>query len=80
MIPNITIGDISIDCANPQRMRDFYAAVMGHFKNGPYIIEDIVLDIPKNEVEQRNDEIIEAVYRINNCEYSPIKRFMGKEI
>lgn len=25
MINNLTIGDISIDCANPERTRDFYA-------------------------------------------------------
>jgi len=29
MIPNITIGDLTIDCANPERARDFYAALMG---------------------------------------------------
>lgn len=27
MINNLTIGDISIDCANPGRTRDFYAAL-----------------------------------------------------
>ncbi len=27
MINNLTIGDISIDCANPERTRDFYSAL-----------------------------------------------------
>jgi len=29
MIHTLTIGDISIDCANPTRTRDFYAALTG---------------------------------------------------
>jgi len=29
MIPNLIIGDLQIDCANPQRARDFYAALTG---------------------------------------------------
>jgi hypothetical protein len=29
MINNIIIGDISIDCANPERTRDFYAELTG---------------------------------------------------
>ena len=32
MIPNLTIGDLMIDCANPERARDFYAALTGHEK------------------------------------------------
>ena len=29
MIPNLTIGDITIDCANAELGRDFYADLMG---------------------------------------------------
>jgi len=29
MIPNLTIGDLTIDCANAERARDFYADLMG---------------------------------------------------
>ena len=29
MIPNLTIGDLMIDCANAERARDFYANLMG---------------------------------------------------
>ena len=28
MIPNLTIGDLTIDCANAERARDFYAGLM----------------------------------------------------
>lgn len=36
MISNLTIGDISIDCANPERTRDFYAALTGWEKREAY--------------------------------------------
>lgn len=29
MIPNLTIGDLMIDCANAKRARDFYASLTG---------------------------------------------------
>jgi predicted enzyme related to lactoylglutathione lyase len=40
---NITIGDISIDCATPERTRDFYAALTGWEKcetYGPALVSD----------------------------------------
>lgn len=36
MIKDITIGDISIDCANPEQTRDFYAALTGWEKREVY--------------------------------------------
>lgn len=54
---------------------DFRGAVLGHFKNGPYIIEDIIVD---SGLENIRNEIIEAVYRVNSREHSPINRYMGK--
>lgn len=36
MISNVTIGDISIDCAKPRRTRDFYAALTGREKRVAY--------------------------------------------
>ena len=36
MISNLTIGDISIDCANPIRTRDFYVALTGWEKREAY--------------------------------------------
>jgi len=32
MIPNLTIGDLMIDCADAERARDFYAALTGYEK------------------------------------------------
>ena len=54
---------------------EFCGAVL--FKNGPYIIENVIVD---PGYETRKDEIIDAVYRVNSCEKSPIKRFMGKKV
>jgi len=36
MIQNLTIGDLMIDCANPERIRDFYADLMGWEKLTTY--------------------------------------------
>lgn len=44
MISNLTIGDISIDCANPVRTRDFYAALFGNEKREAYGCPAIVCD------------------------------------
>jgi hypothetical protein len=54
---------------------EFHGAVLGHFKNGPYIIEDVIVD---PGFEASKDVIIEAVYRVNSREKSPLKRYMGK--
>ena len=55
---------------------EFHGAVLGHFKNGPYIIEDVVLD---SGIKNEKEEIIDAVYRVNNRKKSPVKRYMGRE-
>lgn len=41
---SITIGDISIDCANPKRLRDFYAALTGWQKREAYDCPALVGD------------------------------------
>ena len=43
MITNITIGDISIDCREPEKLRDFYAVLTGwtrRAKYGPELVAD----------------------------------------
>lgn len=55
---------------------EFHGAILGHFKNGPYIIEDVIID---PEVTMDRHEIMEAVYRVNDRERSPVKRFMGEK-
>lgn len=55
---------------------EFHGASIGHFRNGPYDLNDILCDLPN--AESRKDEIVEAVRAVNFGK-SP-KRFMGKEL
>ena len=55
---------------------EFHGASVGHFRNGPYDLNDIVCDLPN--AEERKDEITEAITAVNYGR-SP-KRFMGKEL
>lgn len=48
-----------------------------HEKFGPHIIEDIILDLSKEEVEKRKEEIWNAVYQVFDRELSKIKRYCG---
>lgn len=52
----------------------FCGAVLGHFRNGPYDLNDVVLDLP--DAQTRREEIIAAVCATNPGR-SPI-RFMGE--
>ncbi len=59
---------------------EFSGAVMGNFKYGPYIIEDIVVDLSNEDKQNRKQEIIEAVYRVNSREGSSIKKYCGEDV
>ena len=49
----------------------FHGASVGHFRNGPYNLNDIVS-------EERKEEIIEAIKEVNFGKMP--QRFMGKEL
>lgn len=55
---------------------EFHGASVGHFRNGPYDLNDIVCDLP--DAEERKSEIINAVQTVNFGKL-PL-RFMGKEL
>ena len=57
---------------------EFRGTVVGFLKNGPFIIEDIVLDLEDTEADSRKQEILEAVKIVNNPTSSPIKRYCGR--
>ena len=59
---------------------EFRGTVVGFFKNGPFIIEDVVLDMDDTEADSRKQEILEAVRLANNAASSPIKRYRGKNL
>lgn len=53
---------------------EFHGAVLGKFKNGPYILENVVTDLP-----DRKDEILPEVLEVN-WNVNPINRFNGEEL
>ena len=55
---------------------EFHGASVGHFRNGPYDLNDVVCDLP--DAESRKEEILAAVSGVN---YEKVpERFMGKKI
>lgn len=52
---------------------EFHGASVGHFRNGPYDLNDVVCDLP--DADRRKEEIIEAV-KVVNFGKTPV-RFMG---
>lgn len=55
---------------------EFRGAAVGHFRNGPYDLNDVVCDLP--DAESRREEILAAV-RNANFGKTPL-RFMGNEV
>ena len=55
---------------------EFQGATVGHFRNGPYDLNDVICDIPN--AEKRKDEIIKAIQNVNYGKMP--SRFNGKEI
>lgn len=55
---------------------EFRGASVGHFRNGPYDLNDIVCDLPK--AQKRKDEIVEAICQVNYGKMP--ERFMGEAI
>lgn len=53
---------------------EFHGAVVGHFRNGPYDLNDVVCDL--SYAEARREEILEAIRDVNYGK-GP-ERFMGK--
>lgn len=55
---------------------EFHGASVGHFRNGPYDLNDVVCDLPN--ADERKDEIISAVAKVNFGKMA--ERFMGKPV
>lgn len=57
---------------------EFHGATLGHFRYGPYDMNDIVCDLP--DAEERKEEIIKAVLELEeNRDCKPL-RFNGKKL
>lgn len=55
----------------------FEGVVLGHFKNGPYVIEDVFVE---EKHRSRKQEILAAVGRVNPSDKSPVQRFCGRNL
>lgn len=55
----------------------FQGAVLGHWRIGPHDVEDIIVDLPLEEVASRKNEIINAVTYGYPPEFSKIKAYNG---
>ncbi len=55
---------------------EFRGASVGHFRNGPYDLNDIVCDLP--DAADRREEIIQAIQNVNYGKMP--SRFLGKEL
>ncbi|QUI24543.1 hypothetical protein HZI73_20540 [Vallitalea pronyensis] len=56
---------------------EFKGAVMGQFKYGPYIIEDVILELDDDEWHYYKEGILQAVHQVNDPIKSPIKKING---
>lgn len=54
---------------------EFKGAVLGHWRIGPYDVEDIIIDLPDTEKENRKQEIIEAVSWFYKRPFSNILKY-----
>jgi len=59
---------------------EFSGTVVGFSKDGPFIIEDTVLDLEDTEADNRKQGILEAVKFVNSTAFSPIIRYCGKNL
>ena len=55
---------------------EFHGVSVGHFRNGPYDLNDIVCDLP--DAEKRKEEIVEAIKVVNFGKLP--SRFNGKDL
>ncbi len=59
---------------------EFKGVVLGHWRIGPYDVEDIITELPEQERECRKVEIINAVAWYYKLPFSNIKKYHGKEM
>ena len=55
-------------------------SLVGKFKYGPHILEDVLLDLPEDEIQDRKEEILDAIYTVYNRADSPLRLFCGKPL
>ncbi|MBM3214196.1 hypothetical protein FJZ36_04695, partial [Candidatus Poribacteria bacterium] len=58
----------------------FRGAVAGHWRIGPHDIEDLVVELPASERNERRDEVLAAVSLLYHPPYSHIRRYDGEPL
>ncbi len=61
-------------------MGEFKGAVLGHWRIGPHDVDDIVVEVPAKEREDRREEILKAVALGYSPPHSHILKYNGSEI
>lgn len=59
---------------------DFKGVVLGHWRIGPYDIDDVRVELDPHEVEARKDEIISAVRKTYSPERTAILKYNGEKL
>ena len=78
MVKDLTQG-LPYDCEPLQYLLidgRICGAAVGHFRYGPYDLNDIVCNLP--DAENRKEEILQAVMEVNPG--GELKRFMGRDL
>lgn len=58
----------------------FQGAVLGHWRIGPHDVEDILVELPPDQAESRQEEILDAVRKIYSPERHNIVMYNGKPL
>ncbi|MBA9086319.1 hypothetical protein FHR92_002792 [Fontibacillus solani] len=57
----------------------FRGVVLGHWRIGPYDIDDILMELDETETAERKEEVLHAVRKIYEPSYHAILRYNGQE-
>jgi len=59
---------------------EFKGAVLGHWRIGPYSLDNIAVELAADQIQKRKDEIITAVTKIYSPESHPIIHYNGEPL
>jgi len=59
---------------------DLVGCVMGHFKIGPNIIEDVVFDRQQTSMQDCRNQVLKAIGKVADLSVSPVLRYQGVKL
>ncbi|MNI25217.1 hypothetical protein D3C73_788580 [compost metagenome] len=57
----------------------FRGVVLGHWRIGPYDIDDVVMELDEVETTERKEEVLQAIREMYDPQYHTILRYSGQE-